>query len=58
MDAKSTGCLCTLALFGAIVGIAIQSCDQKESLSLKNKGIMGTLIKSSIENDKTYYFID
>lgn len=58
MDVKSTGCLCTLAFFAAIVGITIQSCDKQESLSLKNKGIIGTLIKSSIENDKTYYFID
>ena len=58
MDTKSTGCLCTLAFFGAVVGIAIQSCDQRESLSLKNKGIIGSLIKSTTENDKTYYFID
>ncbi|MBR5130420.1 MAG: hypothetical protein IKV03_04265 [Alphaproteobacteria bacterium] len=58
MDSKSTGCLCTLAFLGALVGITIQCCDKRESLSLKNRGTIGTLIKSTTENDKTYYFID
>ena len=58
MDSKSTGCLCTLAFLGALIGITIQCCDKRESLSFKNQSVTGTLIKSTIENDKTYYFID
>ena len=58
MDSKSTGCLCTLGILGGLICLAVRSCDDRESISYYDKNLPATLIKSTIENDKTYYFID
>lgn len=58
MDIKSTGCLCTLAAFSGLVCLVVQGCDDRERISRRSKGLPATLIKSTTENDKTYYFID
>lgn len=58
MDSKSTGCLCTLGILTGLVCLAVRSCDDRESISYYDETLHATLIKSTIENDKTYYFID
>ena len=58
MDSKSTGCLCTWGILTGLVCLAVHNCDDRESISYHDKNLLATLIKSTIENDKTYYFID
>lgn len=58
MDSKSTDFLCTLGILTGLVCLVVHSCGDRESISYHDKNLLATLIKSTIENDKTYYFID
>lgn len=58
MDSKSTGCLCTLGILTGLVCLTVRNCDDRENISYHDKNLLATLIKSTTENDKTYYFID